>query len=82
MDCFQKRPLSRFTFDVVPKYVPLSNALSVVLTGSRSKPAAGAYGMKASAMTLGLANKLPVGDSRQAPVTEDVGLTLRSLTTD
>ena len=70
MDCFQKRLLSRFTFDVVPKSVPLSNALSAVLTGSRSKPAAGAYGMEASAMALGLANKLSVGDSRQAPVIE------------
>ena len=67
MDCFQKRPLSRFTFDVVPKYVPLFNALSAVLTGSKSKPAAGADRMKASAMTLGLANKLSVGDSKQAP---------------
>ena len=38
--------------------------------------------MKASAMTLGLANKLSVGDSKQASVTEEVGLTLRSLTID
>lgn len=83
MYCFQKRLPSRFRFDVVPLFVPLSNAVLAVVTGSRSKHRRQEfYEMKASAMTLGLANKLSVGDSKQASVTEDVGLTLRSLTTD